>query len=296
MNSIGKIFFLLAISCSLDATVDMIVFSYHRPLQLYALLESTQVFIKNLNRISVVYRADTDTYENGYKIVKDRFSHVRFIQQSREPYKDFKPLLMNLLDNSKPYCLFAVDDIIVKEHVDIELCAILLEKTNAYGFYLRLGKHVDICYSENKFQGIPPLTQVTDTTYSWCFNHGKYDWHYPHTVDMTLYRTQSIIEKIKNLQFCSPNSLEGLWASVNISSVFHKKGLCFNRSKIVNIPINVVQRDWGNYLQGNRNMHSYNSEQLLTFFIQGFKIDTSKLINIENHSAHIEYISTFIPR
>lgn len=275
--------------------VDLIIFSYHRPLQLYALLESLETQTTGLKTITVIYRADTDSFEDGYTNVRRRFPTACYIRQSAQPYQDFKPLLMNILTTAAPYIAFAVDDIIITESFDFSTCATLLEKYNAYGFYVRLGTHVDICYSENKYQGIPPLTHLGDDLYSWRFDQGRYDWNYPHTLDMAIYRTQLVLPAFTSLTFYAPNSLEGNWAGIK-SPYKNKKGLCFATSKIVNIPLNVIQKDWGNYQQGNRNMQLYTCEQLLAFFNEGLKIDVTKFLHIKNRSAHADIAPTFITR
>ena len=44
------------------------------------------------------------------------------------------------------------------------------------------------------------LTLVYDTIFSWQFKSGEKDWHYPNTVDMTLYRKKDLISLFKSLE------------------------------------------------------------------------------------------------
>ncbi|EKD49039.1 MAG: hypothetical protein ACD_64C00023G0003, partial [uncultured bacterium] len=50
-------------------SVDLVVFSCDRPLQLYALLESVQQYARGLAEQHVIYRATDLKFEKGYAIV-----------------------------------------------------------------------------------------------------------------------------------------------------------------------------------------------------------------------------------
>jgi len=51
-----------AMSRANKANTDLIVFSYDRPLQLYALLESLESYVTGLAQISVIYRVSRDAF------------------------------------------------------------------------------------------------------------------------------------------------------------------------------------------------------------------------------------------
>src|SRR5687768_10696121 len=165
---------------------DMVIFSYDRPLQLYALLESLYLYTTDINSIAVVYRTSNDRYEQAFNIVALQFPEVRFLHQ--QSIDDFKTLTIAAIEDSySDYIVFAVDDNIVKDTISFSECIEWLERTNAYGFYLKLGTHLNYCYTENKPQAVPPHNHIYDTIYSWEFDLGEKDWNYPNTVDMTLY-------------------------------------------------------------------------------------------------------------
>ena len=273
------------------SAAELIGFSYNRPLQLYALLESLQTYVTGLTATHILYRADSDAFEAGYEQVKKEFPFVHFLRQSTiHPRADFKEHTLSFINNAKEnFLLFAVDDIIVKDYVDLKTCADLLEKHDAYAFYLRLGKHTDYCYAENKYQGIPLLSSVSDQVFSWNFGDGLCDWNYPQTVDMTLYRKADLIYMLPGLYFDTPNIFENEWAGC--VRPLKSQGLCFEHSKIINLPLNSVQPDWE-----NRHMHFATAEEFLTLFNQGLKIDIRPLFCIENRSAHMEYEPLLIKR
>ncbi len=283
------IFYWFAISayCS---EADLIVFSYNRPMQLYAFLESLEKNVTNLHTVSCVLRSDIP-YQSGYQVVEGAFPNVRFIRQSENPKSDFKPIVMELLfgalGQAADHVLFAVDDIIITDQFDVKDGISILHQTGAYGLYYRLGKHVNYCYALNSYQGLPSLLPIKDGYYCWQFNSGQDDWKYPNTVDLTLYRKSDLIEIFRNLSFSYPNDLEGNWASL---ADYGKIGICCERAKMINLPINIVS-EWK-----NRSAQTYSTEELNELFMRGLKIDVDQYYQILNPSAHVDYKLEFIPR
>lgn len=272
---------------------DLIVFSYNRPMQLYALLESLEKLAKNIHKIAVLARVDR-SYEAGYQIVVQRYPYVHYIRQSEtNPRSDFKPLVMDLLfgafgDDAR-YVMFAVDDIIVTDDFDVSEGIRKLQQTGAYGLYYRLGRHIDYSWIINRYQGIPPLNEEGDGYFSWQFKTGVAEWAYPNTVDMTMYRKDEIENAFQLLDFTYPNDLEGYWASIrNLEG----KGICCHRAKIINIPANAVQTGTCNRIA----THPHSSQELNRLFLNGYKIDTDHFYRIVNNSVHVDYALKFVLR
>lgn len=271
---------------------DLVVFSFNRPLQLYAFLESVYKYCKGIGEIHVIYRTDTDKFKQGYTILKEIFPHVQYHEQGINPRQDFKPLTLRAaFESSASYIMFAVDDIVVKDKIDISACIEAVEKYNAYGFYFRLGKNLTNCYSwGSATQPLPPLEQEEPDLFSWHFNQGCYDWIYPNTVDMTMYRKKDIESDLRVYSYYSPNTLEVIW-NRRSHNVLAKKGLCYTYSKNVNMPLNRVQND-----EKNRSMKEWSPEKLLQEFLAGKKMDIAPLHCVHNTAAHMEYSPTFITR
>lgn len=265
---------------------DLIIFSYDRPMQLYALLESCEKYITGITSATVICRVSSPDYQIGYDLVQNRFPVVDFVRQQNPPH-DFRILVEDAAfkKNKSNYVLFAVDDIIVKDFVDLQSCANLLEKHKVYCFLLRLSPHIDYCYMLDKTTPPPLLKKVEADVYKYCFKEGKGDWCYPNNVDMTLYRKQDIYHAIMSNAWTNPNQLEGSWAS---KSNLNQFGLIFDDSKIINIPMNLVNQS------SNRAMHSHSTTELLKSFLIGEKIDISRFDRIKNNSAHIAYNINFI--
>lgn len=273
-----------------EPSADLLIFSFDRPLQLYACLESIQRYITGFEKATVLYRASTPQFAVGYEEVKQAFPAIEFVAQSSEdPKHDFKPHVQQIVfDSPSPYLLFAVDDIIVKDFVDLKLCMQQMEKTGAYGFYLRFGRHINHCYQFERGQKLPPSHLLAEGIYAWDFEVGELDWGFPHSLDMTLFRKGELREPLAKMKYKTPNSLEFNWGSGYRPK--RAVGLYFDHSKLVNVPMNLVGRT------GNPHMNYLSTEELLTKFNQGLKIDIEPLYKIENRSPHMDYIPEFILR
>lgn len=277
---------------SLRHKADIVIFSYDRPLQLYALLESLELYTQDINSVSLIYRTSQQRYEDAFQLVAAQFPNLKLYHQ--QSTADFKSLTLQAIeDGSSDYIVFAVDDNIVKDAIELDECIKWLEETKAYGFYLKLGSHLDYCYTENTPQQVPPMVQVHKDIYAWEFERGEKDWKYPNTVDMTLYRKKDIMDRFKELEYSNPNLLEGRWATwwVQHGAPSHF-GLFYESSKILNIPLNKVQTV--NIF--NRDMDLYTPQELLEKFEAGLKIDIQPLYQMKNKAVHTEYEPTFITR
>jgi len=283
------IFSSIFINLFAENKADLVIFSYNRPLQLYALLESVEKYVKNLSETHIIFRADHD-YLDAYKEVEKRFNHYKFHQQGNDPYSDFKILTLECTFSSpEEYIIYAVDDIVVKDEINILQCTQTLQKTNAYGFYLRLGLNIQESYM--MFINPTPLPEYNLVDNSICiytFNNSCGDWRYPNTVDMTIYKKEDIKNDLLSINMVNPTTLEYHWHHL---SDYNKKGLFFAESKILNIPLNLC------YSQStNRNMGLYSNQELLTKFKSGLKIDINQFYKINNNSPHMEYVPHFIER
>ncbi len=274
---------------SIYTKADFIIFSFNRPLQLYALLESTTKYISSINSIRVIYRSSDISFENAYDLVFSNFPEVKKYKQGNSDH--FKQLTLEALQESpSKYILFGVDDIIIKDNINLDVCLNAMEKHGCYGFYLRLGKNLSFCYPSQTIQKIPLLREEEEGFFSWQFDLSEGDWAYPHTVDMTVYRKADIINDFKQLNYNAPNPLECAWYTKNFR-IMKRRGLCFELSKVVNIPMNRVQNEFL-----SRFMKGYSPEYLLSIYNEGKKIDISGFFKIRNMSAHMERDPIFIKR
>jgi len=269
--------------------VDMVVFSYDRPMQLYAFLESVEKYVTGVNQTHVVYRTSNSVFDASYEEVKKRFPSVIFRKQSENPAADFKPLVLSSVYarcSSSPYIIFAVDDIIVKDSVDLKECAAALEREKAWGFFLRLGKNINYAFMMNEPSPCPEVVQDGNMM-TWQFGKSVSDWAYSNNVDMTLYRKDDMKDFLMRESYNNPNILEFVWTRyVDLN----KKGISFEKSKIVNIPLNLTNPSL------NRHLNSYTTQDLLQKFQEGYKIDITPIHGMENNSPHAAYEPVFVMR
>lgn len=275
---------------------DLVIFSFDRPLQLYALLESAHENLLNLDHLSVIYRVSSVRFSMAYEEVKTHFPDVTFLQQSSLPEKDFKPLLEETLfdpQKTSSYILFAVDDLVFTDKADISQCIEMMEKTGAYFFSLRLGDHIRHCYMGNKPQEIPNHVSFPPNIMGWQIAYAEGDFGFFHSVDATLYRKEDVKKILPRIQYKNPNTLEGWWNKTRKDPLCEKQnriGLSYRKAKSVNIPLNVVNGS------DNLNMNLFSPEDLLEKFEKNKKIDRSVFKDMVQDKVHMEIEPQFISR
>lgn len=270
-----------------ETSADIIVFSYDRPMQLYAFLESAERYVKNAQKKWVIYRTSDECFEKGYEILKKDFPTVRFLKQ--KTHSDFKPLLKKAMQAD--YIAFAVDDLVIKDHINLKQAALEMQATGAYGFYYRLGTNITHCYMQKRDVAAPNTINLGSGLYAWQFSAGDGDWGYPNSVDFTLFARNEIEKELLKLKFQNPSSLEEKWSK---KAKKQRVGLCSKYSKVVNIPLNVVSQKSSDF--GNRSGEEYSAKELLDIFNQGYKIDIEKFFKVGNNSPHAELDVHFIER
>lgn len=270
-----------------EERVDLLIFSYNRPLQLYAFLESSEKYLENLHRQYVIYRAGNDHYEKGYRKVKEAFPNVIYIRQSVEnPYEDFAPVVRQTIFDrnisTARYITFALDDFLIKETIDLKEAVSLLKETGAYGFYFCLGNNLKNHPKDQKLL-------IQEGVYGWQFSSMEGEWKVPNSLKLTLFKKEDIESDFLNMKFHSPNLLEALW---NESANLFRIGLYYDRSKAVSLPLNIAMENEG----ALGKVIKISTKELLTYFDQDLKMDTSQVEMIENESIDLPFKPEFIHR
>lgn len=276
------------------SNVDLIVFSYDRPMQLFAFLESTKKFVSGLGKLSIIYRCSDKNYEEAYLKVFDSFADLKIncIKQIEIDKSDFKPILLNVLKNGpSKYLYMAVDDIIVTDFIDLDYCVHLMEKSenkfrHIFGFYLRLGQNIILDYAGNPCS-LPKFEKFKNSLI-WNIKKSKGYWEYPNSVDCIIYKKEEIIPQIEKVNFNSPNTFEGQW-NVDFFNNRSNYAICYEFSKIINIPINLVQNDIRNF-----HLNLYSKYELLYKFNNGYKIKIDNFDFIRPNKCHMDLNYDFI--
>jgi hypothetical protein len=154
---------------------------------------------------------------------------------------------------------------------------------------LRLGPHVTRSYVVQKDQPLPPRLDEDGDIFRWRWTDGELDWGYPFSVDGHVFATEEIIAMADIVDFSSPTSFEENMRA--FEDVFMQRdGVCFRRSRIVNIPCNRVQQESDN-LAGD-----IHQDYLLEQWLAGMQMDFRALAGFESESVHQEIPFSLIPR
>lgn len=264
--------------------VDLVIFSYDRPLQLYALLESCETYLKGLNRVHVVLRTSDKAFSAAYRHVFKHFPYVRVLRQNKKHLaQSFKKRVFQAVFAKKSkarYFMFAVDDMIVTDYVNLTKCVQAMRKYRPWFFSLRIGKNIHLDTIQN-IPSPPPLhTHKGKNMIAWNFSDGQGAWGYPNNTDMSIYRKTDVRYFLKNGRYSSPNTMEGAWT---LRGAKRGRGLSFVHSKVINIPMNAVNTSW---TLPNMNISTH---ELLEHFNAGLKIDIAPFFKVRNYATHMNY-------
>lgn len=266
--------------------ITAIVFSKNRPIQLYALLES---MFKHSNMppecVNVLYKADHD-YIWPMEQVKEKFPGVNF-----HPEFDFRTQVMSLVNDAKDHVVYFTDDDVFKDRVDFDLiCKFMGGNPPVFCFSLRLGKHLNYCYSTQQPQSVPHLGVTKEPFFVWNWKGTDWDWNYALSVDGHVMRKTDAQFAMNNSgAWKSPNTFEGNMSHLH-SQIPHPQMACFTTSKVFNIPHNRVQSEVKNVFGGG------SENDLLALWNEGKKIDIRTFERIKNVSAHQLVDLTYINR
>jgi hypothetical protein len=148
---------------------------------------------------------------------------------------------------------------------------------------LRLYPKIIYCHPMQKYVNVPQ--SIDDNLFIWECN-GKFgDWGYPMSLDGNIFRKLDIINYIMHSFYNNPNSFE---AAMAMYPPFSQKLICYQQSKIFNLPINRVQNTFDNP-SGDVDIFELNNK-----ITNGEYINIDKFRNIENNSCHQEYNIEFI--
>jgi hypothetical protein len=259
---------------------NLIIFSKNRSCQLELLLRSMSMYWKDFDNqpIKVIYKYDNEYYKKGYeKLISKSASNVQFI-----PETVFRQDVLKAIDPKVELTIFGVDDDVFIREFDLQCEEVSYFKLRdqIITLSLRLGKHINYCYTQNKYISRPAL--IPNAPYKlWDWTgEDQGDWNYPFSLDFHLYRTKFILPFIQRHDFRSPNTMEGFFARIMPYANYLMMG--FDESKVVNIPCNKVQVD-------NRNKcGNITAEYLNRRYLGGQRIKYESLDIHNKNACHVE--------
>jgi hypothetical protein len=270
---------------------ECIVFSKDRALQLHALISSYLEKVASPVPVYILYQTSTLSHQKAYDEIIEIFSNNNISFKKQETHNSFRNDLILFLESvHSEKIFFLVDDVLFVEDFDIDE----FTKFNIDKFVptLRMGLNLTKCYTVQENQPLPELMPdiIKDKDkITWQWDRGIHDWSYPLSLDGHFYSTQEIKAMIPLINFSAPNTLEDQLQHFRRFFLF-RKGVAFNKSRIVNIPCNKVQKE-------NKNIHGKQHQDfLLEQWQKGYQMDYRQLYGFHNTSAHQEISFSFKKR
>jgi hypothetical protein len=266
-----------------DKHVLGIIFSMDRALQLHALLGSYQDLVTHRVKVIIIYRASNQAHDAAYRQVLQEYADLVVVKR-QESRQDFKPLLLDALSESAAErVFFLVDDNMFVEPVNLSTFA---GRASMYCVpSLRMGKNLSRSYTQQRCQAAPHVLRLDspneEALQAWLWKYGELDWNYPLSVDGHFFQRHEILALAKTLNFDSPNRFEEQLQKFH--AVFSwRLGVCYSKSRLINIPYNRVQTDIAN-IHG-----SVHQDEMLKSWHDGYRIDRQSYYGFVNESAHQE--------
>ena len=256
--------------------ISCIIFSKDRALQLYSLLETFEKFVKTPMKIHVIYSTSTCEHESSYielsEITNNSSLDVEFVRESESFGKTLLTVL-HAIETNKLF--FLTDDDIFIRNVDFAF----LSKIDPFKkvVSLRHNPKINFSYTANSYHQPPAFHPCEENKNMHEFNwfEGEYEWSDPWSVDGHIFSTAEVATLTKISDYKFPNSYEASLKSFNFL-MEDRKGLCYDESVIINMPINIVLNEYNN-ISG-----SIETDYLLKKWNAGFVFDVNFM---ENHIA-----------
>ncbi len=258
--------------------VECIVFSMDRALQLHAFLSSYFEKVTNPAPMNLLYRTSNAAHQKAYEEVIELFSS-RLACVTKE--SAFRQNLIELLDSLEvgKVIFFVDDDLFIDS---LNMLDYTKYPTKSFIPSLRLAPHLQKCYTYQKDQPVPLQAEgiiSEPDKFCWQWKSGTYDWAIPFSVDGNAFSWKEITLLAKTIPFSAPNSFES--NLLQFTKMFNfRYGVCYRRSKIVNIPCNMVQTE-------SRNLHgALHQDLMLEKWNDGLQMDYRRFYGLMNMSAH----------
>jgi hypothetical protein len=263
-----------------------LVFSKDRAMQLHALLTSYFEKVQNFCPLSILYKTTNEKSRQSYEVLKMEFSAfpIRFIEENifNEQVKVW------LATQSADRIFFMTDDAIFLDAFDMK-DALLFNPLNEI-VSLTKGKDLQYCFTKNVKQELPAFDNVLQlngksfNSWRWGDCPRSHDWAYPLSVDGTFFLREEMLKLVENISFKNPNTLE---ANMQLFRSFflQRKGVCYDKVKMINVPCNLVQNEFN-----NRSTGFFKAEELQSLWDKGKRIDVKMFYGLSAFEAeHAKY-------
>lgn len=258
-------------------------------MQLEGLLKSLEIYSESFfDTIYVIYKCSNKFHKKSYKILTRHYPRIIFKEENF--IHSFKNILLKILPKEKnSFICFMVDDDMLYRSISLieknKILNFLSEQSHIYStFSLRLGINCTYSHPAQKHFRIKNYYYLGSNIISWNWKEQEEgDLNYPLSLDGHIFSAHSIYNMLCKLNFKDPNTLE--YELQKFNSSIHDYMLSFEHSRLVGVPINAVTKTAKN---PHSTQYTYNPNILAQMFIDGFRIDISKLDFSNIYSAHQE--------
>ena len=265
-----------------------LIFSMDRALQLHALLASYRDNVNNPAPLSVIFKTNTPDHHRAYLELFKEFSDIlSAVIHQNQSSESLRVLVKEWVEQQKAETLFfLVDDILFIEPFD--MLHFSQWATNFSIPSLRMGQNIKYCLMSHSPQSLPNLLKIkkgdsrsADDLLIWQWSFAESDWAYPLSLDGHFFQREEMLSLLKVIDFQTPNQFE---LSLQPMNPFYKPkvGVCFKKSRVVNIPMNRVQNEFENQHLG------YHQDELLEMWLKGLRIDVNSYYGLKNKGPHEE--------
>jgi len=271
--------------------VQLMIFSYNRPLQLELLVSSIRKNITDFNKIIVTFNYSDDRFLKGYENFKEKGLVDEWHCDKDIAYTpEFKNYLVELMGDEYDYtCLFS-DDAIVYGKVSMD--NVIAQMTDdVISFSLRSGLNAKYSFYGGKTIIENPWGEYEDLgdfiKWNWTEYNPKRCNGYPIGFgDGCVFKTKIIKDLLGRVEGQSPNELERHLNQIeNREVITQKKLVAYKHSKLVSNPVNNVQT-FSPLFSGER--FSYPVEKLNDKYLEGYVVDFDKIDFSDIKATHQE--------
>ena len=225
--------------CDEEKKPDIIMMTKNRPLQLLAFLESLSKTVKSVNTIWIVQQTTEDVFRDAYKKVvlcMSKHFHLEVLEQGDSI---LGPIVLKALEKSTAeYAMFAVDEIVWTNTVDLAEVTCLLENSGSpfTSFQLRLGENLKISLSQEQKSHQFVTVESNARVLMYYPLHLSYDYAYLMHVDAMVVKRQVMIDDLgRNLpRLQTPGMIETSWLNAVLYQRCRQWHFMYKQSSFVN--------------------------------------------------------------
>ena len=273
----------------MDNPLSIVIFSKDRAAQLDLCLKSIYKNLDSLSqkwKIEVIYTTSSEEFEKGYDSLKYNWDYSWLYFHEESVYGGFSAALETTMSEWGEYVLFFTDDDIVYQTFNNEFEEIekgFVTNQDLMCISLRLGTNTFVQDQyKNSMCLIPDSVISSDKTlktWKWKNESQQSNFAYPFSLDGHIFRSDKAKWIIKNTEgYYNPNSLEGKAHRIhiieNLCKDYEDDMACFEKSFVINTPINRVQETCFN---GAGKFFGKTPEELNESFIQGKRLSLESM-------------------